>query len=136
MERYLLVVLVAGILAFGPQAYAHHSFAATYFEDQSVTIEGELVRFLFRNPHSFAHVMVREKDGRIVPYAVEMSGAGQLGDQGLTKDALKPGDYVIITGKPGRNPADHSVRMVSLRRVPAPATAESASRGLRTALYK
>ena len=47
----------------GAQAYAHHSFAATYLEDQTVTIEGELVQFLFRNPHSFVHVMVKEKDG-------------------------------------------------------------------------
>ncbi len=33
--------------------YAHHSFAATYFEDKTVTIEGNLKQFLYRNPHSF-----------------------------------------------------------------------------------
>jgi hypothetical protein len=29
---------------------------------------------------------------------------------------LKPGDVVVITGNPGRNPVDHRIRMRSLRR--------------------
>ena len=117
MKRLLVVLLVAGACALvGTKAYAHHSFAATYLEDQSVTIEGELVQFLFRNPHSFVHVMVKEKDGQQVRYAVEWGGAGQLGGQGVTRETLKPGDMVVISGSPGRNPADHRIRMVSLRR--------------------
>ena len=100
----------------GTRADGHHSFAATYFENQSVTIEGELVQFLFRNPHSFIHVLVKEKDGSDVRYAIEWGGSGQLGGQGITRDTLKPGDFVIMTGSPGRNPAEHRVRMVSLRR--------------------
>ena len=63
MRRFLVVLIVATAALVGGRAYAHHSFAATYLEDQTVTIEGELVQFLFRNPHSFVHVMVKEKDG-------------------------------------------------------------------------
>lgn len=125
MKRVLVVLLfvaVAWVAGSGAKAYAHHSFAATYLEDQTVTIEGDLVQFLFRNPHSFVHVMVKEKDGSQVRYAVEWGGAGQLGGQGVTRETLKPGDHVIITGAPGRNPADHRVRMVSLYR---PKTATS-----------
>ena len=51
MKRYLVSGLVAAAFLVGAQAYAHHSFAATYLEDQQVTIEVELVQFLFRNPH-------------------------------------------------------------------------------------
>ncbi len=116
MKRFLVVLIVTGAFVFGARASAHHSFAATYLEDQSVTIEGQLVQFLFRNPHSFVHVMVKETDGSMVRYAVEWGGAGQLGGQGVTRETLKPGDVVVISGSPGRNPADHRVRMVSLRR--------------------
>ena len=116
MKRYLVVLLAAGAFVLGAQAYAHHSFAATYLEDQSVTIEGELVQFLFRNPHSFVHVMVKEKDGSQVRYAVEWGGAGALTGQGVTRDSLKAGDVVVITGNPGRNPIDHRLRMRSLLR--------------------
>ena len=114
-QRLILLLAIAWLVA-ARTGIAHHSFAATYLEDQSVTIEGELVQFLFRNPHSFVHVMVKEKDGSQVRYAVEWGGAGQLGGQGVTRETLKPGDYVVISGSPGRNPADHRVRMVSLRR--------------------
>src|SRR5688572_30350866 len=93
MRRYLVVLCVAAAAFIGAQAYAHHSFAATYLEDQSVTIEGELVQFLFRNPHSFVHLNVKEKDGKMVRYAVEWGGAGQLGGQGVTRETLKIGDH-------------------------------------------
>ena len=116
MKRYVVVLLVVCACAFVRPASAHHSFAATYLENQSVTIEGELVQFVFRNPHSFVHVMVKETDGTMVTYNVEWGGTGQLGGTGVTRETLKAGDVVTITGSPGRNPADHRLRMVSLKR--------------------
>ena len=116
MKRCLVGLAVAAALVVAVQAYAHHSFAATYLEDQRVQIEGELVQFQFRNPHSFVHVMVKEKDGSMVRYGVEWGGTGQLGTTGVTRETLKVGDHVIITGSPGRNPQDHRVRMVTLFR--------------------
>jgi hypothetical protein len=119
MKRYLTgLALVTTVMTPGAatRAYAHHSFAATYLETQNVTVEGELVEFLFRNPHSFVQLKVTEKDGTMVRYAVEWGGIGQLGQQGVTRDTFKPGDHLVISGAPGRNPEDHRVRMVSLLR--------------------
>jgi len=117
MRRYLVVSFIAvAALSASARVYAHHSFAATYREKDSVTIEGELVQLDFRNPHSFVHVMVKEKDGSMVRYAIEWGGVGQLGQQGITRDTFKVGDHVVISGAPGRNPADHRVRMVTLKR--------------------
>src|SRR5262245_15124329 len=116
MRRKLFVLLFAALLLSAATAYAHHSFAATYFEDRTVKIEGKLVQFLFRNPHSFVHVEAPDEKGETQRWAVEWGGAGQLGGQGVTRETLKAGDHVVITGNPGRNPADHRVRMVSLRR--------------------
>jgi hypothetical protein len=114
--KHVAAAVLAGLCVTGTQMHAHHSFATAYFEDQSVTLEGELIQFLFRNPHSFVHVLVKEKNGSIVRYAVEWGGAGQLGGQGVTRETLKAGDHVIISGSPGRNPKDHRVRMVTLHR--------------------
>jgi hypothetical protein len=116
MKRYLVVLLAAGAAIFTSPALAHHSFAATYLETQSVTIEGEIVQFMFRNPHSFVHVNVKEKDGTITTYNVEWGGTGQLGNTGVSRDSLKAGDVVLITGAPARNAADHRIRMVTLKR--------------------
>lgn len=116
MKGTLLVVLTAALVTTGVTVRAHHSFAATYDESKTVKIEGKLVQFLFRNPHSFVHVMAPDENGEEQRWAVEWGGAGQLAGQGVTRETLKPGDVVVISGNPGRNPADHRVRMVTLRR--------------------
>jgi uncharacterized protein DUF6152 len=116
MKRYLIAALAIAMLASATQALAHHSFAATYIEGQSVTIEGQLVQFLLRNPHSFVHVMVKEPDGTTVRYVVEWGSPAQLGGQGVTRETLKPGDYVVISGNPGRNATDHRIRLLQFKR--------------------
>jgi hypothetical protein len=119
MKVRLIVLLIAAAMLIsisGSQLSAHHSFAATYFEDKQEKVEGELVQFLFRNPHSFVHLEVKEANGQLVRYAVEWGGGGQLGRQGVTRDTLKVGDHVIIIGNPGRNPEDHRLRMIRLQR--------------------
>ena len=40
----------------------------------------------------------------------------RLTGQGVTRESLKAGDMVVITGNPGRNPIDHRIRMRSLLR--------------------
>jgi hypothetical protein len=49
--RKVIAVFVAVVAVSGHTVHAHHSFAATYFEDREVTIEGTLAQFMFRNPH-------------------------------------------------------------------------------------
>jgi thiamine monophosphate kinase len=39
-----------------------------------------------------------------------------LRQQDITRETLKPGDHVIITGNPGRNPADHRLRLRKIER--------------------
>ena len=64
MKRNLAVaLLLAGVAACGVQLYAHHSFTATYFEDKKVKIEGKLITFQFRNPHSFVTVEAPDDQG-------------------------------------------------------------------------
>ena len=52
----------------------------------------------------------------MVRWAIEWQGAGQLGAGGVTADALRPGDPVVVTGNPGRDPAEHRIRMVTIER--------------------
>jgi hypothetical protein len=115
MKRYLVGSCAVIALALGTQTQAHHSFAATYLEDQSVTIEGEIVQFLLRNPHSFVHVNVKEKDGTTNRYVGEWGSPAQLSGK-VSRDTLRPGDHVVISGNPGRNAADHRVRLLTFKR--------------------
>ena len=115
--RFPATFLTAAILLIASIGVsAHHSFTATYDESTEVQIEGTLVQFLFRNPHAWVHVMAPDDKGEIVRWGVEWGGAGQLAGQGVTRDSLRTGDHVIINGNPGRNIADHRIRMRSLLR--------------------
>jgi hypothetical protein len=117
MKNKLFALMIAGGLSLiGVRAYAHHSFAATYKDDEKVTVHGKLVQFLFRNPHSFVQVQAPDDKGQMVVWAVEWAAAGQLGKQGVTKDSLKVGDDVIVVGTAGRDPADHRIRMMNITR--------------------
>jgi hypothetical protein len=109
-----LAVVATGVLLWGAAAAAHHSFAATYVVDKEIKIEGDLVQFMFRNPHSFVHVMAADDKGEMQRFAVEWAAAGQL--TGITRDTLKYGDHVIVTGNPGRTAEDHRLRMRSIFR--------------------
>jgi hypothetical protein len=97
-------------------AYAHHSFAATYDESQTIEITGTMVQFSFRNPHSFVQVEVTADDGEKVRWAVEWAGTAQLRNTGIENDTLRYGDTVIVTGNPGRNPDDNRLRMRTVKR--------------------
>jgi DNA/RNA endonuclease YhcR with UshA esterase domain len=111
MKRTLFVLGIAIALATSGRAYAHHSFAATYFVDQEITVEGTLTQFMFRNPHSFVKVDVKDDKGQIQTWAVEWGGGAQLTQAHVTRDTLKPGDHVIVTGNPGRDPTEHRIRL-------------------------
>jgi hypothetical protein len=112
------MILPAALLTAmaGSIAQAHHSFTATYFEDRTIQIEGKLLQFLFRNPHSFVHVEAPDEKGEMHRWAVEWGGAGQLANQGVTNQTLRVGDVVAITGNPGRDPSDYRIRMQYLKR--------------------
>jgi hypothetical protein len=116
MRRIAILSVLIAMMAGVTPVSAHHSFAATYFEDQTMTIQGKLVQFLYRNPHSFVHVEAEDNKGVLQRWAVEWGGGGQLSRDGITAQSLRPGDLVSITGNPGRNPEDHRLRMQSISR--------------------
>jgi thiamine monophosphate kinase len=66
--------------------------------------------------HSFVDGAVKDSKGEITRWAVEWGGGGQLSREGVTRETLKPGDHVIVSGNPGRNEADHRLRMQSIKR--------------------
>lgn len=112
--RTLIGLATASLLAL--PAAAHHSFAAVYQPDQSIRIEGKVVQFLFRNPHSVLHVLVPDDSGGSTRWAIEWQGATQLGANGMSAQTLRPGDPVIVTGNPGRVEAEHRMLLVTIKR--------------------
>lgn len=116
MMRTLLRLLVLTALASGTVTSAHHSYSATYDVRQEVTLDGTLVQFVYRNPHSFVHVQAADANGVPRRWAVEWAGTAQLGTQGVTRESLRVGDRIVVVGRPSRVTGDYRLLMVTLRR--------------------
>lgn len=115
MRGTLFALAVAAIVA-AADAEAHHSFAAYYHESESTSIEGQVQEFQFRSPHAILLVAARTPEGRIETYAAEWGNPRRLGNQGITKDTLKPGDVVVVTGSPGRTPSEYKIHLKGIHR--------------------
>ena len=111
-----LLTLVVGVVALRAPVSAHHSFPAHYFEEQTVSVEGELVEFEYRAPHAWVRLMAPDEKGVLQQFSAEWANPSRLTQLGVTKETLKPGDRVIVTGSPGRNPAERRIHLKSIRR--------------------
>ncbi len=114
--RRLLTILFAGALLTGSAAYAHHSLAATYYPDKEVKLEGKIIDFLFRNPHSFLQIEAPDTLGVMQRWSLEWRSSGQLGQQGIKRDTLQVGDEVTVTINPSRTIGDHRGALKTLHR--------------------
>jgi len=120
MKRRLLVVISSSAFTLltlsGGLAYAHHSVAAMYIYGKSVRIEGTLKEFIWRNPHSFMKVEAPDDKGEKQIWIIEGAAPQQLTDAGLTATTLRPGDQVVVTGRPGRIAEDHKLLLLTIER--------------------
>lgn len=117
--KFRLSALLAMTMLMSAALAAHHSFAGTYIEGQLTKIEGKVVEFNVRNPHSFIVIEVEEKDGKKVKWGGEWGSVTQLSQGGVNRFTLEVGDYLIIEGAP---PRDSSDKKVLVRKVSRPAT--------------
>ena len=111
-----VLLACAGSLVLLAPVTAHHSFAAHYFEEKTVRVEGELVQFDYGNPHAWVRVMVKDDAGALQKVSAEWASATRLQQRGITAETLKPGDRLVITGAPGRDPAERHVHVKTIER--------------------
>ena len=114
MRTWVLVVI--GVVALCAPASGHHSFADFYVEADTIEVEGEVVEFQYRNPHSWIHVMGQEGFGERKPYAAEWASVSRLEREGINARTLKVGDIVRIWASPNRNPNDNRIRLKRIER--------------------
>jgi hypothetical protein len=53
---------------------AHHSVAASYDTSQTTTVTGVITSVEWRNPHVVLHLAVKNNDGNVVNWRLEMRG--------------------------------------------------------------
>jgi Family of unknown function (DUF6152) len=110
------VLVVSGVVVFCAPVLGHHSYSEYYLEADTIEIEGEVIEFQYRNPHSWVHVMGQEGVGTPKPYAAEWASVSRLERDGITARTLKAGDVVRIWASPNRNPNNNRIRLKRIER--------------------
>ena len=101
MTRNVVALLVAGTVAAGIPALAHHSFAM--FDQRKVmTLEGTVHEFQWTNPHAFIELDV-PTGARAQRWSIELNSPNNLKRQGWSREALKTGDRITLRMSPLRN---------------------------------
>src|SRR5258708_23775225 len=91
----------AGIAAsmYAVSAFAHHSFAM-FDGVQTVTLEGTVKAFQWIYPHSWILLMVRNSEGQLEQWPIEMGSPGGLAREGWLPKTLTPGMSVTAVIHP------------------------------------
>lgn len=107
MNRSIYTLLSLFCLTASSLVFAHHG-TFTFDGNTTITLEGEIVRFNWTNPHSSLVLAVTDNKGILTEYFVEADGPSILGPLGVTQNSLQPGDKVIAYVSPSRNKANNS----------------------------
>jgi hypothetical protein len=123
MKRWLTRLALGGtalgivVSAFRTPLLAHHSFGVSYIEADTIEIDGDVVEFQYKNPHSWIFVQATEAGfGQPKIYAAEWVSPSQLERNGIDKKFFKPGDRLHIWVSPNKNPSDNRVRLKRMER--------------------
>jgi hypothetical protein len=88
--------VLSAVLSAAP-LLAHHNIAQMYDAEKPVPLNGTVTAVLWRNPHVFVFVDVRDEAGGVVNWKVEWLPAIVIFQQGFTRDSLHVGDAINMT---------------------------------------
>ena len=106
MTRKLLASIV--LTAVTVPAFAHHSETAEFNPDTPVKITGTIVRVEWLNPHVWFYVDVKDDKGNVTTWGFSGAPPGNLMRRGITKDVLKIGAVVNVTGARARDGSNNA----------------------------
>jgi Family of unknown function (DUF6152) len=95
-----LLILTASV--FTTPILAHHGTEAAYDTTKRITLKGTVTQFLWANPHCGILFDVTDDKGSVTHWGAEETNPHALSLVGWTKDVLKPGDKITITGAPSK----------------------------------
>ncbi|MGH9680906.1 MAG: DUF6152 family protein, partial [Candidatus Acidiferrales bacterium] len=92
--------------------FAHHGSAA-YDVDHPMTLSGTVKSFQFIQPHPLIGLEVKDAQGAVVDWSIEMTAPNHLVRYGWNSKKLKPGDQITVTGLPAKN----GLKVLNLRKI-------------------
>ena len=99
---FRVAVCVCLYLTVAPAAWAHHS-QSEYDLRAKVDVAGTVTKVEWRSPHVWVYMDVADDKGQTVNWSFELPSPVTLMRRGWTRDSLKAGDRISVSGAPARN---------------------------------
>lgn len=103
-RRVVSLLLLAFFVLGSSVAFAHHG-TANYDTTKSVTVKGAVTNFQFINPHVIISLDVKDDKGAVANWQGGLTSPNHLMRSGWTKDTLKTGDVITLSGFPAKSGA-------------------------------
>ncbi len=101
--RFRDVCALGLAVAVATPLLAHHSFSAEY-GNEPANLKGAVTKIEWQNPHVFFYIDVRDEEtGKVTNWALEMGAPAVIQRNGWTRNTMKIGDIVIVTGTKAKN---------------------------------
>lgn len=100
--RIATVLLLLSAVTYGTPAAPHHGTGG-YDLKKTVTLTGTATSFDWANPHCLLHLDVKDDNGKIERWTLEMTSPNTLTRKGWRRDSIQPGDQVTVDTHPAKN---------------------------------
>jgi Family of unknown function (DUF6152) len=107
--------LAAAFLLLASVPISAHHGAASY-DTKSTTLKGTVTSIRWMNPHAEIDIAVNDTTGKAQKYIVEAVSPLNLSRRDWTKNTLKPGDQITVTGNLSKN----STQILRLKKIVFP----------------
>lgn len=97
--------LIAGFVLAAIPLFAHHGTGVAYDIEKTVNLKGTVTEWIWANPHCGILFDVTDDKGNVEHWGAELGNPHALSMAGLSKDILKPGDNITISGHPAKSGA-------------------------------
>jgi hypothetical protein len=108
MRLLILGALALAVVATTAPLSAHHSFAAEYDSNAPLTLTGVVSKVEWTNPHAYVYIDVKDDAGKMVTWAFEGYPPNTLKRTGFSRDTVKVGTTITITGWHARDNANRA----------------------------
>ena len=103
MNSAIRTLLALALATCAIPGLAHHSFATQYDADAPVSLTGTVTKVEWTNPHARFYIDVKDADGKVVNWNLELASPNVLRRNGWLRNSLEIGDVVSVDGSRARD---------------------------------
>jgi uncharacterized protein DUF6152 len=111
-HSFTMIVFSLAIVALAAPVFAHHG-ASAYDNSTLTTLTGTITDFQFIQPHPLIFLDVKDADGTVTKWYVEMTAPNHLVHYGWNGHKLHPGQVIKVAGQAAKN----GTKVLNLRHI-------------------